>query len=168
MNIKPNNVLDIKKPTYSQMNQDTYLDENVFHGLRNGVYVDVGAHDGITYNNTLLFAKKYGWNGINIEPNNLVYDKLLANRPDDINIKCAVDIVDNDNVQFVANKGYTEMLSGLAKYYEKTHTARVNHENKKYGGAASITSVTTRRLDGILSEYGIQHIHLLSIDVEGA
>ena len=37
---------------YSQYNQDQYLETNVFKGFKNGVYVDVGAHDGVSINNT--------------------------------------------------------------------------------------------------------------------
>ena len=40
---------------YSQFNQDTFLEEHVFRGFRNGIYMDVGAHDGVTINNTLFF-----------------------------------------------------------------------------------------------------------------
>ena len=65
----------------SQDKQDKYLEENVFKGYKGGVFVDVGAHDGVSINNTLYFEKYNGWTGINIEPIKEVYDKLLINRP---------------------------------------------------------------------------------------
>lgn len=34
--------------------QDQYLEENIFKGHKNGFFVDVGAHDGKTINNTLF------------------------------------------------------------------------------------------------------------------
>ena len=52
----------------SQDNQDKYLEETVFRGYKNGVFVDVGAHDGLSINNTLYFEKYNNWTGINIEP----------------------------------------------------------------------------------------------------
>jgi hypothetical protein len=53
---------------YSQDNQDAYLENNIFKGYKNGFYVDVGAHDGVSFNNTLYFEKNNNWTGINIEP----------------------------------------------------------------------------------------------------
>ena len=41
----------------SQDYQDKYLEENIFKGYKNGVFIDVGAHDGISINNTLYFEK---------------------------------------------------------------------------------------------------------------
>ena len=37
---------------YSQDNQDKFLEENIFKGFENGIFVDVGAWDGIEINNT--------------------------------------------------------------------------------------------------------------------
>ena len=43
------------KTFYSQDKQDKFLEENVFKGYKNGVFIDVGAHDGKSINNTLFF-----------------------------------------------------------------------------------------------------------------
>jgi len=40
---------------YSQCEQDKFLEETVFKGHKNGFFVDVGAHDGVSINNTLYF-----------------------------------------------------------------------------------------------------------------
>jgi hypothetical protein len=56
---------------YSQYKQDKFLHENIFKDHINGIFVDAGAHDGISLNNTLFFEKNYNWTGINIEPINL-------------------------------------------------------------------------------------------------
>ena len=37
---------------YSQSGQDRYLNEHLFKGKRQGIFIDVGAHDGIPYSNT--------------------------------------------------------------------------------------------------------------------
>ena len=59
---------DFEFTSYSQYEQDKFLDTCIFKGFKNGYFVDVGAHDGITFNNTYRFEKYYGWSGINIEP----------------------------------------------------------------------------------------------------
>ena len=41
----------------SQDNQDKYLEDTIFKGYQNGIFMDIGAHDGISINNTLYFEK---------------------------------------------------------------------------------------------------------------
>ena len=57
---------------YSQIQQDFLLDTVVFHGLRNGTFVDVGANDGVSLSNTLTFERDRGWTGLCIEPTFLI------------------------------------------------------------------------------------------------
>lgn len=152
---------------YSQDNQDKILELNIFKGFKNGVFVDVGAHDGITINNTLYFEKNNGWRGINIEPIKSVFDSLVINRPNSININCA--ICNNDGeTEFIFNTGYTEMISGIKDTFDNRHLQRLQNENKNYGGTTEIIKVKTKKLETICNENNISHIHYLSIDVEGA
>jgi FkbM family methyltransferase len=152
---------------YSQFKQDKCLHENIFKDYKNGIFVDVGAHDGITYNNTLFFEKNYNWTGINIEPIKSVYDKLVINRPKSININCAAGLSDG-TAEFILNTGYTEMLSGLKNEYDSRHYNRTLEENHYMGGTTNIINVDVKTLDTILKENNINHINYLSIDVEGA
>ena len=43
---------------YSQDKQDKYLETNIFKGYKNGFFIDIGAHDGKSINNTLYFEEK--------------------------------------------------------------------------------------------------------------
>ena len=152
---------------YSQDKQDKYLEEKVFKGYKGGYYVDIGAHDGISLNNSLYFEKTNNWTGLNVEPIKEVYDKLRINRPNSININCAV--CNNDGTgEFLCNTGYTEMISGLKEEYDPRHLTRLKNENKKMGGITSVINVETRKLETILEMHNITHINYLSIDVEGA
>lgn len=118
---------------YSQDNQDKFLEENVFKGYKNGVFVDVGAHDGVSLNNTLYFEKNHNWSGINIEPIKTVYDKLIDNRPKCNNLNVAV--CNNDGTtEFICNTGYTEMISGIKNTFDNRHYRRLYIENQKMGG----------------------------------
>jgi hypothetical protein len=40
--------------------------------------LQVGAHDGETYSNTLTLEKYYNWTGVLIEPSQFAFGKLLA------------------------------------------------------------------------------------------
>ena len=60
----------------SQMNQDIILDQHFFKGKTNGVFVEVGALDGVSGSNTYFFEKERNWRGILIEPNPIEFEKL--------------------------------------------------------------------------------------------
>lgn len=152
---------------YSQDKQDKFLESIIFKGYKYGYFVDVGAHDGKTINNTLYFEEKNNWAGINIEPIKSVYECLCRNRPDCININCAIDEKDGE-AEFIFNKGYTEMISGLRTYYDTRHHNRLASENNYFGSTTDIITIPTRKLSSIFEEYNIYHVNYLSIDVEGA
>ena len=151
----------------SQDNQDVFLERNVFKGYKNGVFVDVGAHDGVLINNTLYFEKYNNWSGINIEPIKKVYNALVINRPNSINLNCAVCNNDGET-EFICNDGYTEMLSGIKDNYDRRHFERLNRENSIKGSTTEIIKVNTKKLETIFNETGIKRVNYLSIDVEGA
>jgi len=71
----------------SQFGQDEYLYNNYFKNVNNGIYIDIGAYDGITGSNTYIFDH-LGWTGFCIEPNKNVYKKLQTNR-----ISCNIEPV---------------------------------------------------------------------------
>ncbi|WP_366915497.1 FkbM family methyltransferase [uncultured Gelidibacter sp.] len=64
----------------SQYKQDRFLDTTVFNAKRNGFFIDIGAHDGISLSNSFLFEKHRAWKGICIERNPKVFSKLEKNR----------------------------------------------------------------------------------------
>lgn len=152
---------------HSQSEQDKYLEESVFKGFKNGFFVDVGAHDGISINNTLYFEKYNNWTGINIEPIKSVYDRLIINRPTNINLNLAV--CNNDGTtEFYCNVGYTEMISGIKDNFDQRHLNRLMNENQQKGSTTELITVNTKKLETIFDETNVKRVHYLSIDVEGA
>lgn len=151
---------------YSQYSQDRSLENTFFQGFKNGIFMDVGAHDGVDLNNTLFFETTHNWTGINIESIKNVYDRLVTNRPNCININCAISDTDG-TAEFLWNVGYTEMLSGLKSEYDKQHVERIEREQKIMGGESKTIIVETKTIESICDKHNIKHIHYLSIDVEG-
>jgi FkbM family methyltransferase len=151
---------------YSQYSQDRSLESCIFKGYKNGVFMDVGAHDGVDLNNTLYFEKTNNWKGINIEPIKSVYERLTTNRPNSININCAVNDI-NGPCEFVCNSGYTEMLSGLKSEYDERHMQRITGEIASMGGFTEVVLMNGKRIETICEEHNVKHINYLSIDVEG-
>ena len=42
---------------YSQCGEDAFLNNNFFKNKKNGVYVELGALDGVLYSNTKIFSR---------------------------------------------------------------------------------------------------------------
>jgi FkbM family methyltransferase len=152
---------------YSQCGQDAFLENTIFKGFKNGTFIDVGAHDGKSFNNTLFFEETHQWSGVNIEPIPDVYEKLKNTRPACHNINCAIDETCG-TAEFVCSTGYSEMISGLKKHYDPRHEARLDREILVHKGSKELIKVQTKTLESICDEFKIKHVHYLSIDVEGA
>jgi FkbM family methyltransferase len=150
----------------SQYLQDVLLDRWVFRGLSNGIFADIGAHDGVTYSNSYFFEKFRGWRGVAIEPNPDVFKKLTENRQCDA-LNCCVSERPG-TVPFLKLTGYSEMLSGIADNYDPEHRLRVETELRQFGGKAETIEVEARPFQDIAREFGLAEITYLSIDTEGS
>jgi FkbM family methyltransferase len=144
--------------------------ENIIEELTNphkienfkGFYVDIGAHDGLSGNNTKYFEEQ-GWEGICIEPHPLVFENLKKNRT------CRVENVaiwkEDTEVDFLAVSGYAEMLSGIVESYDTRHRARIEREIIQMGGYSSMVKVKALKFDTLKLP---TKIDFLSIDTEGS
>ena len=115
---------------YSQYKQDQFLNENFFKNKRNGIFVDIGAYDGIELSNSYFFEKHLEWKGLCVEPIPSVFNKLIKNR------NCFCEQVaawkENDIKKFKIIEGYSETLSGLIDSYEDEHKKRIDSEIKAF------------------------------------
>lgn len=162
-----NNYYPPKNTFFSQFSQDISLENCIFKGFKNGFFMDVGAHDGVDHNNTLYFETNNNWRGVNIEPIKNIFNRLKTNRPNSININCAIS-ERNGQSKFLLNHGHTEMLSGLSEHIDPRHRTRINYENNHTNSYSEEIIIETRTIKDICLEYDIKRIHYLSVDVEGA
>jgi len=135
-----------------------------FEGMKNGIFIDVGAYDGVTWSNSLVLEKYFDWTGICIEPIIEAYEKLLKVRSSK-SINSAISNFDGVT-QFIKVAGYAEMLSGVASSMNKTHIDRIENEIKKFGGNKEVLNVKVESIRSILEKESIDEIDYLSIDVE--
>jgi FkbM family methyltransferase len=146
---------------FSQFGQDWYLNEKLFKNARGGIFVDVGAYDGISGSNTLFYEKFLGWSGLCIEPDAAQFTKLAAMR------SCAclqTCIADRDGTaEFVSVTEGLTMMGGLAEHYDPADVKALSERSK-----IARLEMETRRLDHVLDENGIGRIDYLSIDTEGS
>ena len=65
-----------------QFGQPIYLYSVIFKGqVEKGFFIEAGADDFEYESNTLFFEMKYGWTGLLVEPNPIIYPKgLTCNR----------------------------------------------------------------------------------------
>ena len=66
---------------YSHCEEDMYLNTHFFKNKKNGVYIELGALDGVTLSNTKFFEDTLNWSGILIEPHPYTFRDLVVNRP---------------------------------------------------------------------------------------
>lgn len=150
---------------YSQYDQDKIVDL-YFKSKKNGFFLDLGAHDGISCSNTYFFEKERNWTGICVEPIPDVYKLLTENRK---SINYNVCISDKDGiVNFRRVNGAPEMLSGILEFMPSEHIDRINHECSLYNGSFEDIKVESKNINSILMKHGNPKIDFLSIDTEGA
>jgi FkbM family methyltransferase len=149
----------------SQALQDLFLDRWVFREAEGGQFIDIGAHDGITYSNTWFFENRRKWQGICVEPNPSVFKRLMANRMCTTVNCCVSDKA--GSVRFQKISGYSEMLSGIADKYEVQHAQRIRDEMQTHGGSSEIISLPARTFNDIAAEQGLSDVNYVSIDTEG-
>lgn len=152
-------------PYYSQLGQDKFLNEEIFHGKQHGIFIDVGAHDGISYSNTYYFEKELGWRGVCIEPHPKNFDLLSKNRTASCYQVCAGNGI--GTTHFLEVDGAPEMLSGIYDFYDPQHLARIQKEIVMNGGSSELILMPLRTISSILEEEKLFEIDFISIDVEG-
>ena len=158
--------IEAAPPYHAQYGQDRVIHEELFGDARGGVFVDVGAHDGVSFNNSLFFERELGWRGLCVEPIPEVFALLEKNRGA-VCIRACIGGTPGMR-RFLRVTGYAEMLSGMTDSYDLRHLARIREEVAETGGTMETIEVPCVRLDALLREHGFATVDLLSIDVEGA
>ena len=145
--INPNN-----HTFFSQQGEDIYIYYNFINKVASdGVFVELGAMDGIIYSNTKFFEDKLKFTGTLIEPTHL-YNKLVLNRP---NCKCYDVAINYDNspAEFIG----VSATSGLVS----TMPCQIR------GKRTNTYFVKGCPFNEILNKDNTEYIDLFTIDVEG-
>jgi len=149
----------------SQYGQDRFLNETFFKNRTNGIFLDIGAHDGKTLSNTFFFEKTLNWRGLCIEPHPKVFNALKENRSCVLVEGCAWK--EDTTKTFRMIEGYSEMLSGLVDSYHPDHITRINSEVNSMNQILSDIEVKCYDISKLLLDNNLTNIDFLSIDIEG-
>jgi FkbM family methyltransferase len=146
---------------YSQFGQDAAVIE-LFPAGHKGVYVDVGAADGMYLSNTLAL-EQVGWTGLCVEADPAEFDKLTITRPHAlrVNMACA-----NHRGSAAFQRVPVEGWSGLSDYPHQLNAAAIAQMERE--GELEKFDVPCAPLQAMLDPMGLSAIDYLSIDVEGA
>jgi FkbM family methyltransferase len=166
MEEKPVEAVETVSLYKSQFGQDKWLNEKFFKNKEKGVFVEVGANDGVTFSNTYFFETNLKWTGLCIEPIPKTFEVLKKNRKCHCVWGCAYSKV--CRVPFKCIEGYSEMLSGIATTYDPRHEQRIQSESKQHGCTEKTIQVPAYKLGDLLAQYKMKNIDYISIDTEGS
>lgn len=141
--------------SYAQNYEDVML-LRALSGVQRGFYIDVGAQDPTIDSVTKMFYER-GWHGINIEPVSHWFERLLTDRPHDINLQLAVSDVPGQLHLFEVED------SGLS-----TTDPEFAQRHAQAGFRIRESDVGCVTLDHICEVHGVSDVHFLKIDCEGA
>lgn len=143
--------------SYSQFKEDLIIDL-LFQLKRNGFYLDIGANDPVSCNNTKRFYDR-GWSGINIEPGKDSFEKLCLSRPRDVNLNIGA--------------GFAK---GAFTFYHIVENSQLSSFDKKlaittaakFDMTVEEIQIEVWRLADIFEHYvKDKHVDFISLDAEG-
>ena len=118
-----------------------------------GIYIELGANDGLKQSNTAYFEFTRKWKGVLIEPSPIAYEKCVKNRPNSIvlNYACVSSDYNKESIKGDFNGNLMSSVNG----------ERLKSDNQ-------LISVKTSTLNSIIQKYlNSQQIDLLTLDAEG-
>ena len=166
-NIQNKSRIFMTEKYYSQIGQDEIIDTELLNKKENGIFVEVGATDGIHFSNTLFFEKFRNWHGLCIEPNPIEFQKLLNSGRNCIKENVAITQSESE-AEFLVIDGYGKGLSGIVNNYDQRHISRIEIETKDKDSKKQIVKVKTVPLSKVFEKHNIKKIDYCSIDVEGS
>jgi len=162
---------------YGQYGQDVIIYEFFRKkGIRDGIFIDVGALDGLRFSNTYLLEQN-GWSGICIEAHPSYIEILKSNRP---NSECYSVAAGDENKMTTIRLNYRGSLTtldfqkaaewesetdGLGRYLGNSGKKEIN------GFKNGSHEIEMRTIDSIIEESTERKdrpINLISIDIDGS
>jgi FkbM family methyltransferase len=125
---------------------------------REGFFIEFGAADGITFSNTYLLEKRFGWSGIVAEPAKSWHRALEKNRNCIVDHRC-VWAASGESIRFIDT---SEPLLSTIESFSKS-------DGRESRSSGEVYTVDTISLLDLLSDHGAPStVDYLSIDTEGS
>ena len=147
---------------YSQYGEEEIL-LRFFGGKRDGVVVEVGACDGLTYSNSRFLIHDLAWRGLLVEPHPEFFSTLekIYGNDDKVSIRNVACFDEETTVDFhIFSEGIDSCGSTMSEEFKQRMIDAHGDKFKK-----EPIKVQTVTLNSLLSEY--DHVDFLSVDCEG-
>ena len=131
----------------------------------NGIFIDIGANDGLTISNTYFLEKNCDWSGIAIEPIPSIFEKLKSNRSCDVIHGCVTP--KSGKAKFLELVGGLNMLSTLSFNNTGLTARRLRKNAKRSNSTINEIDVECYTLHSLAEKYNLKYVDFLSIDTEG-
>lgn len=125
--------------------------EQYLNPKKNGVYVELGALDGVIQSNTKWLEDEYNWTGILIEPSIDKFNECKINRPNNFLFNCAC-------VSFEYNE------KTIRGDFNGSPMSSVGGKRRNFFPEVEVVS---KSLQSLIDDTGFNEIDFLSLDVEG-
>ncbi|RTL60618.1 MAG: FkbM family methyltransferase [Sphingobacteriales bacterium] len=148
------------KVSYSQSGEDLIADyffESI--GIKQPVYIDIGANQPIKGNNTYLFYLK-GSKGICIEPDISLIPSLKKTRPNDIVLNIGVSVTVASEADFYFFDGHYNAWNTFSK-------EDADKKRRESGISYHQSKVQLDTVENIADKYNFRKVNFISLDVEG-
>lgn len=130
-----------------------------------GVFVDIGANDGVTISNTCFLEKELGWSGVAVEPIPSVFETLKANRSCALVNGCVT--TKSGTGKFFEVVGGPNMLSTLAIHNIGLTARRLRKNAVRQNAKIREIDVPCFTFEELSEKHGVRNIDFLSVDTEG-
>lgn len=151
-----------KMKGYSQYGEDKIILE--FFKDKKGTLLDIGANDGRTISNSLLFIEN-GWSGVLVEASPIAFDKLKKEHENNKDVYCLKKCLSDTNgeVTFYHNEdhfgvGDTDLLSTIVPS---------NYMDSSRSFKFSSFTVECFDFETFYKDLPIKFFNYISIDIEG-
>ncbi len=149
---------DNRKVSYSQCGEDLIVEYLlVVLGIREVVYLDIGAHHPSYLSNTFLFYEK-GGHGVCVEPDPDLYKEFVKKRPRDTNLNCGVG-VENGKAEFFIMS--TSTLNTFSRAEAERYQSYGNQRIEK------TLEIELKTANEIILQHFKSCPNFVSLDVEG-
>ena len=149
-----------KEQYFSQDKQDAFVD-NYFKQKRNGVFLEVGAADGLVYSNTLFFERSRSWTGLLIEPNKEFFETLAKLHRNAYALNVCLSIENKTSIVKFHPAG---LIGGI----ENIMKGPLMERAKKEAPYIKRTESICIPVYSIVKALNMSYINFFSLDVEGA
>jgi FkbM family methyltransferase len=131
-------------------------------------FIQIGAHDGVSFDPICRYARQYNWRGILVEPQPKVFERLVKARHQEKNLffeNAAIGKTDGESSLFAfrENPSLPYHATMLASFNRRA----LEKNTHGYNGEIEELKVPTLSVATLLAKHSVKHVDFLQIDTEG-